>query len=85
MNGAYLPLEYVKDPTKECPYVQHLTYEEHLEEIQNLIAEVQFLRYFYSAAGDCFGPADRDVYEAIKQDFMKHKDKTLPKGYGIDE
>jgi hypothetical protein len=46
--------------------------------------EVEFLRYFYSAAGDCFGPADGEIYEAIKQGFVKWKHKELPSGYELD-
>jgi hypothetical protein len=44
--------------------------------------EIEFLRYFYSAAGDCFGPADDAIYAAIKQNFVKYKSKELPEGYG---
>jgi len=46
--------------------------------------EIEFLRYFYSAAGDCFGPAEGDIYDAIKQGFVKYKGKELPKGYEIE-
>jgi hypothetical protein len=45
--------------------------------------ELEYLQYFYDAAGDCFGPADDDVYEAIKQNFVKHKGKELPEGYEV--
>ena len=45
--------------------------------------ELEFLKYFYSAARDCFGPADADVYEAIKQQFKKYKLKELPEGYEV--
>lgn len=43
--------------------------------------ELEFLQYFYSAAGDCFGPADADVYDAIKENFKRWKGKELPEGY----
>jgi len=46
--------------------------------------EIEFLRYFYSAAGDCFGPADADVYDAIKHNFKKWKHKELPEGYATE-
>ena len=45
--------------------------------------ELEFLRYFYKAAGDAFGPADADVYDCIKQNFVKVSHKTLPEGYGL--
>jgi hypothetical protein len=46
--------------------------------------ELEFLKYFYSAAGDCFGPAESDVYEGIKQGFVKWKGKELPEGYELE-
>ena len=47
--------------------------------------ELEFLQYFYSAAGDCFGPADAEVYDAIKHAFTTHKRKALPEGYELRE
>ena len=44
-------------------------------------SELEFLRYFYAAAGDCFGPAEDDVYDAIKQGFKKSSKKELPESY----
>ena len=43
--------------------------------------EVEFLRYFYSAAGDCFGPADFEIYAAIKRNYKKKSGKALPEEY----
>lgn len=43
--------------------------------------ELEFLQYFYAAAGDCFGPAEADIYEAIGEDFVKWKKKELPLAY----
>jgi hypothetical protein len=42
--------------------------------------ELEYLRYFYSAAGDSFGPDD-DIYDAIKRNFKKWEGKALPVGY----
>lgn len=39
--------------------------------------ELAFLRYFYAAAGDAFGPADSDIYQMIKDNY----DGELPEGY----
>ena len=39
--------------------------------------ELKFLRYFYEAAGEVFGPADSDVYRAIAEGY----DGDLPDGY----
>ena len=44
-------------------------------------SELEYLQYFYSAAGECFGPADDDIYDAIKRNFKKWKGKSLPEGY----
>lgn len=43
--------------------------------------ELEFLRYFYDAAGDSFGPADGDIYRAIARDFEDETGKTLPSNY----
>jgi hypothetical protein len=45
--------------------------------------ELEFLKYFYNAAGDSFGPEDSEIYEAIKQGFKKWKKKELPEGYEL--
>lgn len=49
--------------------------------------EVKFLRYFYEVASYAMGPADGDIYDGIKADFLK-KHGYLPKSYemsGHDE
>ena len=43
--------------------------------------ELEFLRYFYSAAGDAFGPADSEVYDIIKENFVEDTGLQLPEGY----
>lgn len=47
--------------------------------------ELEFLQYFYDKASDAMGPADDDIYDMIKQDFMEKYDCTLPEGYSDDE
>jgi hypothetical protein len=46
--------------------------------------ELEFLRYFYGAAGDVFGPADDDCYQGIKDDYERQGGK-LPKTYKREE
>ncbi len=46
--------------------------------------ELEFLRYFYSAAGDAFGPCDADIYNNINEYWVK-SGNTLPNGYGDEE
>jgi hypothetical protein len=43
--------------------------------------ELEYLQYFYSAAGECFGPADDEIYDAIKRNFKKWVGKAMPVGY----
>lgn len=43
--------------------------------------ELEFLRFFHSAAGDAFGPADSDVYAAINDEWVSDGN-VLPEGYG---
>ena len=50
------------------------------EELEN---EVAFLRYFYSAARDPFGPADYDIYCGIKEGFVR-AGGTLPEAYKLE-
>lgn len=45
--------------------------------------ELEFLQYFYANAD--FGPADEDVKNIIKEDFIQHKRKQLPEGYEVNE
>lgn len=46
--------------------------------------ELQFLRYFYDAVSSALGPADGDVYHAIKQEFLDNNG-YLPVGYFLYE
>ncbi len=41
--------------------------------------ELEFLQWFYANAD--FGPADSDVRNTMKQEFISAKRKTLPNGY----
>jgi len=43
--------------------------------------ELEFLRFFYDAAGEAFGPADADIYYMIKEDFQVETGYALPEGY----
>lgn len=43
--------------------------------------ELEFLRYFYDAAGDAFGPADADIYRMIADDYAKQSGKKAPAEY----
>jgi hypothetical protein len=46
--------------------------------------ELTFLRYFYHAAGEVFGPADSDVYAGIKEDYERDTGNTVPSDYRGD-
>ena len=46
--------------------------------------ELMFLRYFYEVASDAMGPADMDIYDAIKQSFLDNHG-YLPVGYFLHE
>ena len=43
--------------------------------------ELEYLQYFYYEAD--FGPADSDVRDMIKEQFMHDKGKNLPEGYNL--
>jgi len=48
--------------------------------------ELEFLRYFYHAAGNAFGPADDDIYRMIAADYTEESGKEIPAGYrGAEE
>lgn len=49
--------------------------------LTEVLAELRFLRYFYGAAGDAFGPADGDVHDGIVEMFTKAYGKAPPKPY----
>jgi len=51
-----------------------------LEEWKEIERELDFLRFFYDAAGDVFGCASDDVYDLIKQEYKDNGDQ-LPEGY----
>ena len=46
--------------------------------------ELDFLRYFYEQVGYALGPADDDIYNAIKEDYVKRTGNLLPKLYRRD-
>jgi hypothetical protein len=46
--------------------------------------ELDFLRYFYKAAASAMGPADGEIYDSIKEDYVA-SGKQLPQGYGPEE
>ncbi|MCK5603667.1 hypothetical protein KAR91_17405 [Candidatus Pacearchaeota archaeon] len=41
--------------------------------------ELEFLQFFYQGAD--FGPADSEVREFIKKEFVRRTGKALPEGY----
>lgn len=43
--------------------------------------ELEFLRFFYEAAGPVFGPAEDDVYRGITEDFENETGREVPKAY----
>jgi len=45
--------------------------------------ELEWLEWFYANAD--FGPADGDVRQYLKDDFMESTGKELPEGYGDEE
>lgn len=49
--------------------------------MEELKEELDFLRYFYSVAGDSMGPADADIYNYIKQDYTRTYEREVPKAY----
>lgn len=53
-------------------------------EVEELRAELEFLRFFYSEARYAMGPADSDIYDMIKEDFVKGGG-VLPKDYALEE
>lgn len=50
---------------------------------QPIATELEWLQYFYQEAD--FGPADQDVRDIIKCDFMRQYGKQLPEGYNGEE
>lgn len=48
------------------------------------IQELEFLRFFYERARYAMGPADDDIYQAIKDEF-RDENGYIPYGYGSDD
>lgn len=48
-------------------------------------SEVEYLRFFADKVVPCLGPADGDIIQSIKEEFVKKTGKQLPRGYGLDE
>lgn len=48
------------------------------------MGELAFLRFFFEAAGEAFGPADHDVYCCIMRDYEYATDRLVPEEYRID-
>jgi hypothetical protein len=46
--------------------------------------ELTFLRHFYHAAGEVFGPADADVYDALHQQYEAETGNKVPSDYRTD-
>lgn len=44
-------------------------------------SEIAFLRYFYEAAGEAFGPADHDIYCGIMEAFEESTQMLVPEAY----
>jgi hypothetical protein len=43
--------------------------------------ELEFLQWWY---GECdFGPADSDVNDIMKENFIEEKKKNIPEGYNL--
>lgn len=51
--------------------------------LDEALAELRFLRYFYKQAGYAFGPADGDVHYAIVQDYVAQRGVFPPKPYDL--
>lgn len=43
--------------------------------------ELEFLRYFYKRAREAMGPADDDIYDMIKMDYVHAEGGILPEDY----
>lgn len=50
---------------------------------ENQELELEFLRFFYANVDNALGPASDDIYDYLKQDFLRENPgKRLPSGYG---
>lgn len=45
--------------------------------------ELAFLRFFFEAAGDAFGPADHDIYRLIMESYEDRSGKKVPADYRV--
>jgi hypothetical protein len=45
--------------------------------------ELEFFKWFYINAD--FGPADGDVYQAMKEEFMEKTGKNIPIGWNLEQ
>ena len=53
---------------------------EQMEQFTNsVLDELEFLRWFYDAAGDVFG--SDDVYVSIDEDYIETTGRAVPEGY----
>lgn len=43
--------------------------------------ELDFLRFFFEAAGEAFGPADHDIYCLIMEQYEETFDRLVPEEY----
>jgi hypothetical protein len=44
--------------------------------------ELEFLRFFYAHVDNALGPASDDIYDMLKDQFVRSTGKDLPGGYG---
>lgn len=49
--------------------------------LTEVLAELDFLRFFYAQADHSFGPAEGDVHDGIVEDFTNQRGKAPPKPY----
>lgn len=53
--------------------------------MSNTATELKFLRYFFEKVQPCLGPADSDIIESIKEQFVKETGLGLPLGYELED
>lgn len=51
--------------------------------LDEALAELRFLRFFYGQAGDAFGPADSEVHAGIVEDYVARRGVFPPKPYDL--
>ena len=52
--------------------------------MSNTSTELKFLRYFFEKVQPCLGPADSEIIESIKEQFIRETGLELPTGYEIE-